>query len=135
MSAGRRAAILAAVAVGLAGAVLARGLRSEPAPEPPAASARAGTPRVVELGSTRCVSCRAMREELARVRAACGEALAIEEIDALRDRAAAAPYAITVIPTQVLLDAEGRELERHEGFLAAEALVARFAPLGVRCAL
>jgi thioredoxin 1 len=129
---GRRAAILAAVAVGLAGAVLARGLRPEPAPT---ASARAGAPRVVELGSTRCVSCRAMREELARVRAACGEALAVEEIDALRDRAAAAPYAITVIPTQVLLDAEGRELERHEGFLAAEALVARFAPLGVRCAL
>lgn len=97
----------------------------------PAASA-AG-PRLVELGSNSCRSCKAMHEELALFRAECGPSIAVEEIDVWKDEAAAERYGIRTIPTQVFLDEQGRELGRHMGFISREAIKSKFALAGVEC--
>jgi len=89
--------------------------------------------RLLELGSTGCRICRAMHEELALLRQECGPSIVVEEIDILRDEAAAKRYRVGIMPTQVFLDAEGRELGRHVGFLARSDIRARFAALGVEC--
>ena len=39
-------------------------------------------------------------------------------------------HRVNLIPTQVLLDPEGKERFRHEGFLALDALEAEIARLG-----
>ncbi|MBK7581601.1 MAG: thioredoxin family protein [Myxococcales bacterium] len=109
-----RAAVLGLVGLGVVGALVMRAQRSEPATSaaPPARGAR-----LVELGSTSCRSCKAMHEELALLRGECS-GIAVEEIDVWRDEEAGQRYGVNVIPTQVFLDADGRELDRHTGFLA-----------------
>jgi thioredoxin 1 len=89
--------------------------------------------RLVELGSTSCRSCKAMHEELALLREECSSIIAVEEIDVWRDEEAGRRYGVNVIPTQVFLDAEGRELDRHTGFLARADIRARFAARGHEC--
>jgi hypothetical protein len=54
-----RAAILGLVGLGVAGALVMRAQRSEPA------TSAVSTARLVELGSTSCRSCKPMHEELA----------------------------------------------------------------------
>jgi thioredoxin-related protein len=55
----------------------------------------------------------------------------IEVID-LRDfPQAARKYGIRVIPTQILFDAEGLEIWRHEGFLPKDTIISRFKEIGV----
>jgi thioredoxin 1 len=123
-----RAAALGLVCLGVVGALVLRQQRADPtASEAPAArgarrvelgSTISRGARLVELGSTSCRSCKAMHEELALLREECRGSIAVEEIDVWQDREAARRYGVNVIPTQVLLDAEGRELDRHTGFLA-----------------
>ena len=58
----------------------------------------------------------------------------VDFIDVFEDRQAAKPYAIKSIPTQLFLDAAGKELWRHEGFLSKEDILAKWKELGVRLA-
>lgn len=125
-----RSAILGLIGLGIVGALVLRQQRAEPTPsEVPAARGA----RLVELGSTSCRSCKAMHEELALLREECSGSIAVEEIDVWRDEEAGRRYGVSVIPTQVFLDAEGRELDRHTGFLARADIRARFAARGHEC--
>lgn len=126
-----RVVVLVLVGLGAAGAVLLRPSRVVPAEVQ--AAARAGLPRLVELGSTSCASCKAMHEELARLREECGSSLAVEELDVWREDDAARRYRVSVIPTQVFLDTSGREVDRHVGFLARAEIRERFSRHGAPC--
>jgi thioredoxin 1 len=132
---GARAAVLVLVAVGIVGALVLRRQRAEPIASETATEQPATVPsaRLVELGSTSCTSCKAMHEELALLREECGTSIVVEEIDVWRDEAAGQRYGVSVIPTQVFLDAEGRELDRHVGFIARSDIRTRFAAHGVEC--
>ena len=74
-----------------------------------------------------------MHEELAQLRQECGGSIAVQELDAWRDEAAVHRYDVSVIPMQVFLDAEGREFDRHVGFLARNDIKERFAKRGLEC--
>jgi thioredoxin 1 len=125
-----RLLVLALVGLGVAGAVTCRPWRSSaPVVQAPAATG----PRLVELGSTSCRSCKAMHEELARLREECGTSIAVEEVDVWKDEETPRRYGINIIPTQVFLDGEGHEVDRHEGFLARNDIRQRFARRGVEC--
>lgn len=124
----------------LAGATLAlfactRSSAGEARPAPPAQLAQASTakplPRLVDLGAGKCVSCKAMTPVLEGLRSDYGGKLQVDFIDVWQDRAAAEPWRIAMIPTQVFLAADGRELWRHEGFISREEILARFKALGV----
>ncbi len=68
-------------------------------------------------------------EELARRQ----EGKVVVRIVDIRDPegdALARTHRVNLIPTQVLLDAEGKERFRHEGFLSLEALEAELARRG-----
>lgn len=124
-----RAAVLGLVGLGVVGALVMRAQRSEPS----SAVSPARGARLVELGSTSCRSCEAMREELTLFRAECSGSIAVEEIDVWRDEEARRRHGVRVIPTQVFLDADGREIDRHTGFLARADIRARFAARGYDC--
>jgi len=126
-----RVVVLALVAFGASCALILRQQRNDsPTAEP---AAVAGGAHLVELGSTSCKSCKAMHEELAQLRTECGASIAVEEIDVWKDEAAAGRYDVNVIPTQVFLDREGREIDRHVGFLARNEIRQRFAQRGLEC--
>lgn len=49
----------------------------------------------------------------------------------MEQRALAEQWRIRAMPTQVLLDADGNEVDRHLGFISADALRERFNAAGV----
>ena len=102
------------------------------APAPAAApTPAAAVPRLVDLGAGRCVPCKAMAPILEELRAEHAGRLEIRFIDVWQDPAAAEPYRIQMIPTQIFYGADGRELSRHEGFMSKADILARWRSHGV----
>ena len=83
-------------------------------------------PRLVDLGADTCVPCKKLAPILEELRREYVGRLSVEFIDVWKDPPAKEPYKIRLIPTQILYDAEGRELWRHEGFISKEDLKALF---------
>jgi thioredoxin 1 len=94
----------------------------------------AALPRLVELGSTTCIPCKMMKPILDELTAEYAGRLEVVFIDVNRIPEEADKYAIRVIPTQVFLDASGKELFRHEGFYPKEDILAKWTELGVNLA-
>ena len=89
-----------------------------------------GVPSLIDLGSTSCVPCQMMEGELASLDRMTAERLTVTFIDINEDRNAATLYGVRVIPTQVFLAPDGTELFRHEGYISAEQMLAKWIELG-----
>lgn len=72
----------------------------------------------VELGSVKCIPCRQMQPVMKSIGKKYGNQVKIIFHDVWTDegRSNAETYDIRLIPTQVFLDAQGKEFFRHEGF-------------------
>ena len=72
----------------------------------------------IELGSVNCIPCKMMQPVMAAIGKKYAEQIKIIFYDVWKDdqRHYAVQYGIRLIPTQVFLDSEGREIMRHEGF-------------------
>lgn len=106
---------------------------------PPAAAvtatvpaAAAAKPRLLELGSMRCQACLEMAKVLDALRASQGERLRVDFIDVFEQPDATERYGISVIPTQILFDGNGKELFRHVGYYSHDDILAKFRELGVK---
>ena len=97
----------------------------------PAASITRPLPRLVDLGSTTCRPCKVMDGILGELRQAYPKTLAVEFINVNLEKEKTAAYKIRVIPTQIWLDAQGKELFRHEGVIGREAIAEKFKEFGV----
>jgi len=90
-----------------------------------------GLPRFIEIGSVSCIPCKMMAPILDELRKDYAGRLQADFIDVNEDRDAVTKFRIRVIPTQVLLDASGKELFRHEGFFPKAEILAKWKELGV----
>jgi thioredoxin 1 len=72
----------------------------------------------VELGSVNCIPCRQMQPVLKAVEKKYGDQVKVVFYDVWKpeQKKYAEQYGIKLIPTQVFLDAAGKEFFRHEGF-------------------
>ena len=79
----------------------------------------------IELGSVRCIPCRAMQPIMQAVREKYGNQIRIIFYDVWRpeQKQYAQEYGIRLIPTQVFLDSTGKEIGRHEGFYPMDDMV------------
>jgi len=91
----------------------------------------AGLPRLLDLGSVSCIPCKMMAPILEELKKEYEGRLQVEFIDVWENPDAGAPYGIRLIPTQVFLAPDGKELWRHEGFLSKEDILAKWKELGV----
>ena len=101
------------------------------AAETPPTEAPATLPRLVDLGAGKCIPCKQMKpilEELTREYAGLFE---VVFIDVWEKREEGAKYGIRLIPTQIFYGPDGRELFRHEGFMAKRDILAKWKELGV----
>jgi thioredoxin 1 len=89
-------------------------------------------PRMVDLGRTMCIPCKAMAPILEEAKEEYQGRAIIEFIDVGDHPDQARKYGIELIPTQIFLDAEGREVWRHEGFLSKEEIAKQLAEMGVK---
>lgn len=72
----------------------------------------------IELGSDKCIPCKKMKPVMESLEKRYGEQLEIIFYDVWKDedKDKAEKYKIKLIPTQIFLDAKGKEFHRHEGF-------------------
>ncbi len=131
-----RTRTLTIVAVLAALALFAGACRETPEPPPEGAAesgavaSETGLPRLVDLGSTTCVPCKAMAPILDEMRETFEGQFEVVFIDTREDRDAGREYGISIIPTQIFFDSEGNELFRHQGFFSREDILAEWAELG-----
>jgi thioredoxin 1 len=76
----------------------------------------------IELGSVSCIPCKMMQPVMKAIEEDFGDQIKIIFHDVWKDRAPAEQYRIRVIPTQVFLDASGKEFFRHEGYFPKEEI-------------
>ena len=76
----------------------------------------------LELGSLTCIPCKQMEKVLESVSEKYGDQIEIIFHDVKKDRKIAAKYKIKMIPTQVFLDENGKEIHRHVGFYPEEKI-------------
>ncbi|MCX7818563.1 MAG: thioredoxin family protein [Kiritimatiellae bacterium] len=142
-----RARVLVAVAGAVAVAVLARQVRlsrpsvrlgeigfvaAGPAVPPGELPPPAGCPRLLDFGAGHCVPCKMMIAVLDELQRELRGKLVVEAHDVITDKATAQRYDVRIIPTQIFLAPDGRELFRHEGYMAKEEILQKWAELGYR---
>lgn len=95
------------------------------------AAEKSKLPRLLELGSDKCIPCKAMVPILKELKKDCAGRLEVEFIDVWKNKSAAEKYGVKIIPTQVFFDAAGKERFRHEGFFGKDDILAKWKELGV----
>lgn len=82
----------------------------------------------LEFGSVGCHACRRMEDVMEAIRQEYGGRVnvAFVNVSQKENRNLVDYFGIATIPTQVLLDKNGREFFRHSGFLSAEDLAKHF---------
>ncbi len=88
-------------------------------------------PRLVDVGAGKCIPCKAMAPILDQLRVDYAGRMDVVFVDVWKDPAAAQPYAIQMIPTQIFYGTDGRELARHQGFMSREEILAQWKAVGV----
>jgi thioredoxin 1 len=106
---------------------------------PGTAAAAAGTaapaaavPKLLDLGSKSCIPCKLMAPLLEELTKEYAGKLQVEFIDVwVKENAAKGKeYGIQAIPTQIFFAPDGKELWRHEGFIAKADILAKWKELG-----
>jgi thioredoxin 1 len=79
----------------------------------------------VELGSVKCIPCRQMQPVMKAIEEKFGSQIKVVFHDVWTEQGKpyAGTYKIRLIPTQVFLDADGKEFFRHEGFFPEAEIV------------
>ena len=111
-----------------------RGGNATPEPEKTAAGKTAepqALPRMVDLGKTWCIPCKQMVAVLQEAELRYKGRAVIEFIDLDKKPEAAREYKIMMIPTQIFFTADGKEFERHVGYLPFEEVEKVFTRMGV----
>jgi thioredoxin 1 len=88
-------------------------------------------PKLLDLGAGKCIPCKMMFPVLDELKKEYPGKLEVEFIDVWKNPDAGKQYKIEVIPTQIFLDATGKELFRHIGFFAKDDILAKWKELGV----
>jgi len=89
-------------------------------------------PKLIDLGRGTCIPCKAMKPVLEEVAGEYAGRAEVQVIDLTEAPDAARVYGVLVIPTQIFLDDQGKEVLRHVGFMSKEDIVAQFREMGVR---
>ncbi|MHC4716288.1 MAG: thioredoxin family protein, partial [Planctomycetota bacterium] len=98
----------------------------------PPGARRAGVPRLVDLGAKTCIPCKLMAPILDGLTRDFAGKLEVKFIDVWQRANAplARKYGVRTIPTQIFLDASGKELWRHEGYISRYGILDKWRELG-----
>jgi|WetSurMetagenome_2_1015567.scaffolds.fasta_scaffold51543_4 thiol-disulfide isomerase/thioredoxin len=83
-------------------------------------------PKMWDFGSEKCIPCKTMLEILTPMMASYKGKVDIRIINVYEEKELAKQFRISVIPTQVFIDAEGKELFRHIGVYPRDSIEAKF---------
>ena len=92
---------------------------------------RSGHPTVIDVGARTCIPCRKMAPILEALAVTYRGQASVLFVDLHTDEATANTLRVQMIPTQIFFDAQGREVNRHIGFMDEQAILAQLKNLGV----
>lgn len=106
---------------------------AEPAATPAAEKPAEGKPlpKMLELGSVGCKPCTYMAPIIDSLEKELAGKVVVKFYDVIENQAIAEQYKVMTIPTQVFLDAEGKELFRHIGVFEKAEILAKLKELGM----
>ncbi len=90
-----------------------------------------GMVTMIDLGAKKCIPCKMMAPIMEKMEKVYQGKAAIVFIDVWENRGQAGRFGISSIPTQIFFDPDGKEVYRHVGFMAEEAIVAQLKKMGV----
>jgi len=88
-------------------------------------------PQLIDLGADKCIPCKMMAPILEELKKDYAGTFSVEFIDVWKNPDAGNKYGIRIIPTQIFLDATGKELFRHEGFFSKEDILGKWKEFGI----
>jgi thioredoxin 1 len=91
-----------------------------------------GQPTVIDVGARTCIPCRKMAPILESLAATYRGQASVLFVDLHEDEETARTLRVQMIPTQIFFDAQGREVNRHIGFMDEQAILAQLRTLGVQ---
>ncbi|MGQ9689092.1 MAG: thioredoxin family protein [Desulfobaccales bacterium] len=95
----------------------------------PGPSLATGRPALYEFGANLCYSCKVMEQVMAELRQSHGDQVEFRMVYADKEKELFQHYKIMLIPTQVFLDASGKEVDRHIGALTKEEVLKKLKDL------
>jgi thioredoxin 1 len=102
----------------------------QPWPAQAQASAPAqGKPALYEFGAGYCASCKEMEKIIGELKTGLGGQVEFRLVYADKEKDLFSQYKILLIPTQVFLDASGKEVDRHIGALTKEEVIKKLKEL------
>jgi thioredoxin 1 len=88
-----------------------------------------GKPALYEFGAQWCIPCKEMKEVMAALKTSHGDQVEFRMVYVDEERPLFTQYKIVAIPTQVFLDASGKEVDRHLGALPKEEVLKKLKEL------
>ena len=95
------------------------------------AALASGTWLIMEFGGEHCIPCRAMQPILQDLQAALGSKAKVHNFWIQENPEVARRFKIMVMPTQVVFNAKGEEVLRHQGIFQADEFHAALAKVGL----
>jgi thioredoxin 1 len=89
-------------------------------------------PTLYEFGAGKCKQCKQMKPIIEALAKELQGRVTVKAIDVNSDEETTEKFKIMLIPCQIILDAEGKEIFRHEGALTKEEILAELAKAGVK---
>ncbi len=86
-------------------------------------------PALYEFGAGYCFSCKEMEKVMQEIKGRYGEQLEVRMVYVDKEKDLFQQYKILLIPTQVFLDASGKEVDRHIGALSKDEVLKRLRQL------
>jgi thioredoxin 1 len=93
------------------------------------AAPASGKPALYEFGAGYCVSCKEMEKVMAELKKSHSDQVEFRMIYVDKEKPLFEQYKIMLIPTQVFLDASGKEVDRHMGVLTKEEVLKKLKEL------
>jgi len=88
-----------------------------------------GKPALYEFGAGYCVSCKEMAGIMAALKTSHSDQVEFRLVYVDKEKPLFEQYKIMLIPTQVFLDATGKEVDRHIGALSKEDVIKKLKEL------
>ena len=88
-----------------------------------------GKPALYEFGAGYCVSCKEMAKIMAELTTSHSDQVEFRMVYVDKEKPLFEQYKIMLIPTQVFLDASGKEVDRHVGALPKEEVIKKLKEL------
>ena len=93
------------------------------------AAPSSGKPALYEFGAGYCASCKEMAKIMAELKPHYSDQLEVRMVYVDKEKDLFQQYKIMLIPTQVFLDAAGKEVDRHVGALSKEEVIKKLQDL------